>query len=681
MIKIKFLKDTELKKKGDIVNCSQKSAETSVSQGYAEYIEEAKGVNLKEEIYKEIIDRASKIERSTYFKIYYNKENKELTWHIFNKFDKFDYSNTFSINTYDFATDFSAHISGKNDFLTDNQFKLSRKIDEYILKYKEKPRDLLKEEGNKHKASKSETAIQKLNEKAGIKPEGSSPFILDAEKLPQRIDHALGLIKIEGKEYRYFGARLNEWITKTINKGKKTEKEVTYPEMVEAIITEDGRIISSRTKPKELRFEFDSIMSLKTNRWSLKSIKEFTEGNINREDYTFEKVFGAFQEHYTNAMVYEDLTWYKFDAIWDMTTYTFDTIYTYMVIKHEGISGTAKSKGMKISANLSFNGKKFLCPTPANFFRYRHNNKATIYIEEAEKLFDQSKKQNQGDSELVEYLNGSYEKGNTVPRQNDKDVNQTDEFDPAGFTRIGAISELKGALRQRSLIKQMVKAPASDKRGNVEVPAETDKDYCNSRDKAYICKLLNYKEYEKALIEVKNKYGLANRQWVLAKPLIATARCVSHDLEKEIGDFIAKGFENRDSSFDEKSWERILANLLIELYCTKEEGCFFSTEEVKSVFASRITGNYKISTIKVGMLMNTLGLSDFRKSNGELRGIKISFNDLISILIRQDYTSKENIQNRCQGCQGCKYSSKMIDDMIDNLLTPYTLNKGEEQNE
>ncbi len=42
MIKIKFIKDTELKKIGDIVNCSKKNAESTVSQGYAEYVEELK---------------------------------------------------------------------------------------------------------------------------------------------------------------------------------------------------------------------------------------------------------------------------------------------------------------------------------------------------------------------------------------------------------------------------------------------------------------------------------------------------------------------------------------------------------------------------------------------------------------------------------------------------------------
>lgn len=50
LYKIKFLKDTELKKIGDIVNCSKKSAEETVNAGYAEYIqEEPKPIKVKKE--------------------------------------------------------------------------------------------------------------------------------------------------------------------------------------------------------------------------------------------------------------------------------------------------------------------------------------------------------------------------------------------------------------------------------------------------------------------------------------------------------------------------------------------------------------------------------------------------------------------------------------------------------
>lgn len=50
MEKIKFLKDTELKKKGDIVNCSKKSAELVIKKGYAEYIKEPRKKVIKRKL-------------------------------------------------------------------------------------------------------------------------------------------------------------------------------------------------------------------------------------------------------------------------------------------------------------------------------------------------------------------------------------------------------------------------------------------------------------------------------------------------------------------------------------------------------------------------------------------------------------------------------------------------------
>jgi len=530
---------------------------------------------------------------------------------------------------------------------------------------------------------------KKLKRKKEVKKEGVeegrtennyNQFILDTNKLPKIIDHAIGKIEIDGIKYRYMGVYLQEFVKEIItNKGES--KEIIKRKKSPSLILETGEIISPYTKPDGLFFEFESLMTLKENRWSLESINDFCTNNFNKEDYCLENVYNSFKEKYDNSMAYNNSTWYKLESLLGMTTYFNDLIDKFLIVKHEGISGTAKSKGMKIGANLSFNGKKFLCPNPANFFRYRHNNKATIFIEEAEKLFDTSKKQNLGDSEMVEYLNGSYEKGNTVPRQNDKDRNQTDEFDPAGFTRIGSINPLKGALEKRSIPLHMIKASSKDKRGNVEIPTEKDKSYINSRNKAYICSLLNYKEYEKALEEVENKYNLVNRQWLVSKPIIAMAKCISKELEEEIGNFLVRLFEIRDDSFDDKSWERILSKILVKVYCVHKNNQFLSVEDIKSLLSPHISGVYTLSNTKTGMLMVKLGFSDYKKNTGEERGYEIDFFNLCEILIKQEWLTKENIQNIVSLVSECKFTKESIEEWYSyTFLTPYTSEKKEEEN-
>ena len=424
-------------------------------------------------------------------------------------------------------------------------------------------------------------------------------------------------------------------------------------------------------------------MTLKHNRWNLDSIKDFVNGNFKQGDYSFEKIFNDFKQKYLQSMVFEEEEVYSFRTLRDIKSYFWDINDKFMILKTEGISGAAKSKAMKIGANLSFNGKKFLCPTPANFFRYRHHNKVTLFIEEAEKLFDTSKKQNVGDSELIEYLNGSYEKGNTVPRQNDKNVNQTDEFDPAGETEIGSINSLKGALEKRSVPLQMIKAPKNDLRGNVEVPPETDSEYSKARDKMYFCGLLNYKKFEKALLEVKNNYGLQNREWILTKPYVALASCISPELEKQIGQFIARKFLIRDDSFDSESWEILMCDTLIELFCSKEESQFISTAFIKNRFASKIGGDYsKISSHKITKIICSLGLIDYktRSSSGTERGFEVDFFKLSEILIRNDWINKEELLKKVSEVSECQITDDKINKWYtDTFLTLDTFNEEEEE--
>lgn len=521
--------------------------------------------------------------------------------------------------------------------------------------------------------------IVKDKEEKEKKQEDLKDFILDSSQLPQRIDHAVGFIEIGNKKYRYYGSKISQ----RIEKEKKNGEIISLIKFsVPCLILENGKIISEYKTP--VNFEFDSVMTLKNGRWDLDSINQFCNDKINPEDISFKMVFEKFKEFYKKSMVFEKEEWYELNPLWDLSTYFWDLLDKFLVIKHEGISGSAKSKGMKISANLSFNGKKFLCPTPSNFFRYRHHNKATIFIEEAERLFDDSKKSN-NDSELVEYLNGSYEKGNTVPRQNDKNINQTDEFDPAGYTRIGSIKSLKGALEKRSAPLHMIIANPKDKRSNVEIPPANDRDYSEARNLAYLNGLLNYKEFLDALQNVKNNYGLENRQWAVAKPLIALASCIDSSLEDRMGKFITNLFEKRDDIFSESSWEIVLSKLLLKFYCVTQNEIFIPTETLRSSFESEVNsygGSYKISPTKAGILMSNLGFSEFKANpSGNQRGYKIDFLKLCEILIRQKWINLNFILKEVSEVSRCQFTEEEINKWYsDTFLTPDTCNKNKENN-
>jgi len=77
MIKIKMLKDTEKCKAGEIVSSTKENAESTISQGYAEYLPKLTDLELTIKL-KEIAKLENPIEIENKLKLL--KENTEITF-------------------------------------------------------------------------------------------------------------------------------------------------------------------------------------------------------------------------------------------------------------------------------------------------------------------------------------------------------------------------------------------------------------------------------------------------------------------------------------------------------------------------------------------------------------------------------------------------------------------------
>lgn len=511
---------------------------------------------------------------------------------------------------------------------------------------------MAKKEGEKERREELEKLsdndlIEKFEE---VKKEVSleqeeAQYVLDEKDLLPEIHHAMGLF--EGK--RYYGVTLKRKIR--YDDGFKIKE-------IPAIITEEGEILDE-TKEK---FTFHTVMNIK-NRWSNQGIKEYRRKN----KVTLKKAYEEILKEYKKHLVYEEDEWYVTDTLWDIATYFQDLLDKYLFLKHEGPSGSAKSKGMKLSSNVAFNGRKWTAPTPANFFRYRHFNKATIYIEEAERLFD-SKGQN--NDLIVEYLNASYEKGNFVPRQNDKDLNKTEEFDPSGFTRIGAINPLKGALEKRSLTKTMVKAPKGDKRGETEVPSQEY--YQPIRDLLYNACLNQYKEVKKTLETIENNYSVTNREWNLIKPLLAIYHVIEPSETKKFGEWLSNKFTQRDDTYDEESWETKLIQAFFYLTAHGED--FVSNKELVNRYCVERgdpDNENRISSKAVTSISKKIGFGRFmgRNSSGSERGYRLTFEKVFDLVLRNGYFTKKDIE---------EYVKKNVSDLSKCQIVNNIINRSPE---
>jgi len=460
-------------------------------------------------------------------------------------------------------------------------------------------------------------------------------YIFDLDELPQQIDHALGFVEVKGTKFRYFGFFLNK--TKTdIIKGvefKKTVKE-------SALFLENRTIID---KSSGVKFEFSSQMGIKKNRISEKYIQEIKQGLF--DNITFKDVYFSVKKHFDQSMIYEDQQTYIVLSLWVMVTYFQDLVNKALILKFEGVSGAGKSKSMRILANLCFNGKKFLCPTASNFFRYRHNNKSTLLIEEAERLFSNTK--NKEDSELVEYLNGSYEKGNFVPRQNDKNINQTDEFDPFGFTAIGSIKEIKGALEKRSITINQIIAPKNDKRADIEIETDSE-EFIQTRVKLYSMGLFLYRDFLESQNKILKIEGFANREWALVKPLLAICELIDLSLTKQVSEYLLKKLQ-MNTIVNTSEIEMIALKSIIELSSLSyDQEVFISYQDILDKFNSKLPVNYKpYKTNSLTKIINSLGYKDFHARSGDRtkRGYFWTLRTILKISVRNQKLTKHEIIN------------------------------------
>lgn len=436
----------------------------------------------------------------------------------------------------------------------------------------------------------------------------------------QSLDHACGTICIEGKWHRYYGTHIYETV---VRRGKP--KTILSP----VLIVDDGRIISPLQESihsMSLKTQMSPTLSL--TKWELVSIKNFVEGRT--KNISFSEVFSEFKKIYEMFMLFDEAEYYSLNAVWDLLSYAPDLCDKSLILKHEGLSGSAKSKCMKISGNLGFNARRFVMPSPATFFRYRHQNKSLILIEEAERLFSKNPKGD--DSTLLEYLNASYEKGNLVPRCAENNRAFIEEFDPYGFTRIGSIAPLQGALEKRSVVIGMIPAPKSDPRGNLDVPSENDALFRRARNKAYICWLQNWQSFESALNSVENICGLANRSWTSVKPLLALASCISPDLKLSLEKFLSNQFDNRLETFHSASWETLFSAKLLKVLPNEPE--FFSNSRLQEIFAMCFEYPPTLTSHGLGRLMSTLGLRQFCCRKSSERGYTLGSEQVRSIFER-----------------------------------------------
>lgn len=321
----------------------------------------------------------------------------------------------------------------------------------------------------------------------------------------------------------------------------------TAQEDTAVLITSDGKIIEAFKK-----LEADYKVRIKTVpyhlplRWDLESVKGFTDGKAKKVNP--KKMFESIREQYKKFLYFINDAWYDVHALWDIGTYLFMLFNVYPLLELRGVSGSAKTKVMKVSNRMTMNPTDLMInPSEATLFRETHDKRPTKYIDEAEKIFIYNPKTRQIDADLrAELINSSYSKGSVVPRQ--EKVGErwiTVAFHTYSPTAIGSIRGLFGATEDRALTHVMTKAPDNDSRGELEVEDhESDPSWQHIRNSLHIFALQYWKEIEKGYRGFNEETGIKRRDLQLWKPLLVLAKIIDPAVFERVKSF-AKAFSTQ----------------------------------------------------------------------------------------------------------------------------------------
>lgn len=380
-------------------------------------------------------------------------------------------------------------------------------------------------------------------------------FVLDEEKVLRRVPFAQFLTKTGA-----LGVGLLLPYDRADDKGNITQEW-------RPVIVTSARIFSPvfQGENRALGIRFESIPAEMPLRYSLVASKRWSKNMDAALDprALYEDIKAAYQE-----FLYFRKEWYAVHACWDLATYFFMLFPAFPYLELRGMRGAAKTKVMALSSCLTFNASPILTsPSEASLFRTVHDQRPTLYLDECENLFRVVKGKVETDGR-VEVINSGYTSDGYVPRVErvgSKFITQV--YHTYCPKMLASIAGLHGATENRAILHVMTRALDNDPRGEKEID-RNDPRWKALRDQLFRFMLTDWERIKAAYdaIGAENISGLKKRELQLWRPLLAVARILGPDVEKELLGVAGRQQElNRAEDISEGSWEYLLLERAYQL--------------------------------------------------------------------------------------------------------------------
>jgi hypothetical protein len=203
-------------------------------------------------------------------------------------------------------------------------------------------------------------------------------------------------------------------------------------------------------------------------------------------------------------------------TLWTLATHTWPTFdcFPYLVITAY-VKRAGKTRLMELLTMLASNGKAFSPDSPASMFRSLKEDNPCIFIDEAEKL-------NQETHPAREFLNKGYKRGQTISRFIGGEVVDFECYCPKAFVLIGDVYD---TLRDRCIMVTMRRrSPIESANENKFRRAMVEPEAAILRDSMHQLIVDNQAAIESAYAELPSLSFLNDRDEELWTPIFSLAR-------------------------------------------------------------------------------------------------------------------------------------------------------------
>jgi len=378
---------------------------------------------------------------------------------------------------------------------------------------------------------------------------------------------------IDGKAYITTPMDIDVDITKKVKGetqviGKKKAKRLVT-------ITSDGEIFpTAEDNFMDRGLAMIGTVSIPKRRWSLNSIHSLVDHSI--KEVTFMEVFQLIKQQYKHYMDLGNENIYSFISLWIIGSYFFPLFDAYPYTFFGGDREVGKTKMLTLTQQMAFNSISSGNISTSSIFRLIEGARATLLIDEAEKLGSTDRGQ-----EFKNILNASYKPGNPVFRAEKTMKEQfiVVDFDAYSPKMLANISGLEDVLESR-VIPFILTRTLNKEIANREIDIK-ENIWQEIRDKLYILAMTKWGEVKNSYNVVVAPEEISARNWEIWKPIITIAKVtdITNTLEAEM---LTLGIEKTQEKLLEATLEapdsvlvKVLANLVLQ------EG-YYSVKEIKS---------------------------------------------------------------------------------------------------